>query len=275
MNSLNDRGEGELDDLINVIKEVYGYDFSNYAKSSFWRRVQRLMAKARVGSVHEMVQQLLVDKPFFDWFLESVTVNVTEMFRDPDFYKELRTNVIPTLASYPTIKVWHAGCSTGEEVYSMAILLWEAGLLNRTRIYATDINPANIEKAHQGIIPLASLKEYTTNYRQSGGTNDFSTYYTGRYDQAIIHKELRKNIVFHQHNLVTDQVFNEFNLICCRNVLIYFNKELQDRVFRLFFDSLVPLGYLATGLKESLMFTSINTEFDTISQPSKIFRRKA
>jgi chemotaxis protein methyltransferase CheR len=264
----------ELDELITAIRRHYGYDFTDYSRASFQRQVLRCMTKVAVPTSTDMIEKLLRDKPFFDWFLESVTVNVTEMFRDPGFYSDLRTRIIPALASYPIIKIWHAGCSTGEEVYSMAILLQEAGLLNRTRIYATDINPANLDKARQGIIPLQAMKEYTANYMQSGGTNQFSAYYTARYNHAIIHKELRQNIVFLQHNLVTDQVFNEFHLICCRNVLIYFNRDLQNRVFRLFTDSLAPLGYLALGLKESLLMTDIRAAFETIGSQTKLFRRK-
>lgn len=263
----------ELDELLMALRHHYGYDFGNYARASFQRQVLRCMEKADIHTGPALIARLLNEKPFFDWFLESVTVNVTEMFRDPAFYTDLRTKIIPALASYPIIKIWHAGCATGEEVYSMAILLWEAGLLNRTRIYATDINPINLKKARQGIIPLKAIKEYTISYRQSGGTNDFSSYYTAKYNNAIIRTELRQNIVFLQHNLVTDQVFNEFHLVCCRNVLIYFNRDLQNRVFRLFYDSLAPLGYLALGLKESLLMTDIQPQFDPVG-PAKLFRRK-
>lgn len=264
----------ELDELIMAIRRHYGYDFSDYSRASFQRQVLRCMTKAVIPTSDDMIGKLLHDRPFFDWFLESVTVNVTEMFRDPGFYTDLRTKILPALASYPIIKIWHAGCSTGEEVYSMAILLQEANLLNRTRIYATDINPANLEKARQGIIPLQAMKEYTANYMQSGGTNQFSSYYSARYNHAIIHKEIRQNIIFLQHNLVTDQVFNEFHLICCRNVLIYFNRDLQNRVFGLFADSLAPLGYMALGLKESLLMTDVRPQFETIGSQTKLYRRK-
>lgn len=274
MSSLKHPHIGELDELIGAIRQTYGHDFSNYAQTSFRRRVVRCMDKARVKTVSEMSARLTTDKPFFEWFLESVTVNVTEMFRDPDFYKELRTNVIPTLASYPTIKIWHAGCATGEEVYSMAILLNEAGLLNRTRIYATDINPVNLEKARQGIISSQHLNKYTSNYRQAGGTHEFSAYYTARHNHAILDAALRRNVTFEQHNLVTDQVFNQFHLVCCRNVLIYFNKKLQNRAIQLFHDSLVPLGYLTIGLKESLLFADIKSDFDAVSPAANVFRRK-
>lgn len=264
----------ELKELIVAISRQYGYDFSGYAEASFRRQVLRCMEKADIGTGATMIDRLCASSSFFSWFLESITVNVTEMFRDPEFFADLRTKIIPALASYPTINIWHAGCSTGEEVYSMAILLWETGLLNRTRIYATDINPANLEKARQGIFSLNAMKTYTANYLRAGGTCDFSSYYTAQYNHAIIRSELRQNIVFLQHNLVTDQVFNAFHLVCCRNVLIYFNQELQNRIFRLFFDSLSPLGYLAIGMKESLLMTDIQPQFDAVSSGAKLFRRK-
>jgi chemotaxis protein methyltransferase CheR len=264
----------EVDDIVKVIYETYGYDFGDYALASLHRRLQRCMEMAKLKTVYELKYNLTNDPAFFNWFLESVTVNVTEMFRDPDFYRELRDKVLTKLAAYPIIKIWHAGCSTGEEVYSMAIMLKEEGLLDRAKIYATDINPANIEKARQGIIPLSYMKDYTKNYIRAGGYGDFSDYYTARYGNALINKELKKNILFSQHNLVTDQVFNEFQLICCRNVLIYFNKTLQNRATKLFYESLSPLGYLAIGTKESLMFSDTRNNFEVISSTNKIFRRK-
>ncbi len=264
----------ELEDILQVIKSQYGYDFHDYAHASIMRRVHRCMEMSKTRNAFDLKFKLTNEPDFFNWFLESVTVNVTEMFRDPEFYKEIRNHVIPKLASYPTIKIWHAGCATGEEVYSMAILLKEEGLLERTRIYATDLNPANLEKARKGIMPLSYMKNYTQNYLLSGGKSDFSEYYTARYGNAIIRKDLLANVLFSQHNLVTDQVFNEFQLICCRNVLIYFNKKLQDKVLRLFYDSLSPLGYLALGIKESLLFSQIRDNFQTVSANNKIFRRK-
>ena len=264
----------ELEEIILLIQRQYGYDFSDYARASLQRRVMRCMQKAGCLTAYELKYQLTNDHRFFTWFIESLTVNVTEMFRDPAFYKELRHNVLPKLASYPAIKIWHAGCSTGEEVFSMAILLHEAGLLSRTRLYATDLNPANLERARQGIVSLQHMKNYTANYIQSGGTNDFSAYYTARYENAIIHKEYRKNIVFAVHNLATDQVFNEFQLVCCRNVLIYFNRDLQNRAINLFSNSLTPLGYLALGMKESLLFTDVRHQFEVVDPAVRIYRSK-
>ena len=264
----------ELEEIIDLIWRQYGYDFSNYARSSLLRRVTRCMMNAGFRTGYELKYHLTNDKSFFNWFLQSLTVNVTEMFRDPLFYKDLREKVLPKLASYPVIKIWHAGCATGEEVFSMAILLHEAGLLNRSRLYATDLNPANLERARQGIIPMTQVKEYSQNYYLSGGKLDFSSYYVATDTGAEIYREYRKDIVFAQHNLASDQVFNEFQLICCRNVMIYFNKELQNQVTTLFYDSLSPLGYLAIGIKESLLFTAVSPHFEEIGAATRIYRRK-
>jgi chemotaxis protein methyltransferase CheR len=263
----------EVDDILTLIRLTYGYDFTDYVRASLKRRIVRCMGLANIHTAYALRFQLVNDPTFFDWFLQAIMVNVTEMFRDPPFYVSLREKILPLLASYPIIKIWHAGCSTGEEVYSMAILLKEANLLERSRIYATDLNAANLEKARQGIVPLHYLKEYNQNYRLAGGPNALSDYYTIQPKQAIMHKLLRDSILFAQHNLVTDRVFNEFQLVCCRNVLIYFNKDLQHHVIRLFHDSLAPLGYLAIGTKESLLFTEMRTRFETISDTNKIFRR--
>jgi chemotaxis protein methyltransferase CheR len=231
------------------------------------------MHASGLTTFNELKYDLSKNKATFEYFLEQVSVNVTEMFRDPEFFRELKEQVFPRLATYPLIRIWHAGCATGEEVYSMAILLHEAGLLQRTRIYATDINPVNIEKAKKGIMTLQGIKDYTANYIKAGGIKEFSGYYTALYNNALIGKDLRENILFSQHNLVTDQVFNEFQLVCCRNVMIYFNKTLQNKVMHLLHDSLAPLGYLALGPKESLLFTEIGDRFEVVSAASKIFRR--
>jgi chemotaxis protein methyltransferase CheR len=267
--------EEDLKVLISLIKEGYGYDFSDYSQVSFSRRVLRFLSEMKYENVQQAITEIEKDKKVFRAFLEKITVNVTEMFRDPEFYRSLKDEVIPRLSSYPIIKIWDVGCSSGEEVYSIAILLHEAGLLQRTRIYATDLNPANLEKAKKGIMPLQVMKDYTTNYIKAGGTNDFATYYTAKYSNAIIKKEFRDRVVFTEHNLVTDQAFNEFQFICCRNVMIYFNRELQDRVVHLFYSSLSPLGYLALGIKESLLFTTLRPQFEVINARTKIFRRKS
>lgn len=263
----------ELEEILTLVRLVYGYDFTNYAQASLKRRILRSMGLVNIQTAFALRFQLANDAAFFTWFLQSIMVNVTEMFRDPSFYTNLREKVLPLLASYPIIKIWHAGCSTGEEVYSMAILLKEANLLERCRIYATDLNPANLEKARQGRIPLQYMNEYTANYRQAGGLHNFSTYYTIDNDQAVMEKSLRDSILFAQHNLVTDRVFNEFQLVCCRNVLIYFNRDLQNHVIRLFHDSLASLGFLAIGTKESLLFADVRNQFEPVNAESKIFRR--
>lgn len=264
----------ELDDILQVLIHRYGYDFTGYARGSLLRRINRFAKELNSGSAYDLKFTLLNNEPVFHRFLQEVTVNVTELFRDPVYYKMMREKVLPVLASYPVIKIWHAGCSTGEEVFSMCILLQEVGLLKRARIYATDINPANLEKARTGILPLRSMKDYTANYLQSGGKHEFANYYTARYDHAIINEELRSGIIFSQHNLVSDHVFNEFQLISCRNVMIYFNKELQDRVLQLFHESLSSLGFLTLGLKETLHFSTVKSKFDTVHAAGKIFRRK-
>lgn len=265
--------ETELEELLNIVHKTYGYDFTDYSRASIHRRISRFMIEAKLDNFYDLKFRLINDKSVFEFFLQKVTVNVTEMFRDPEFYRVLKLQILPMLASYPIIKIWHAGCSTGDEVFSMAILLHEAGLLNRSRIYATDINPDNIEKAKKGILPLDVMKDYTANYIKAGGERDFASYYTARYNHVLINKELRKNILFSPHNLVTDQVFNEFQFICCRNVMIYFNRQLQNRVINLFYDSLSSFGYLALGIKESLMFTNLHNRFEIVSKNEKIYRR--
>lgn len=271
---IQDISNADFLDIINILKLQYGYDFTGYAHASIRRRISRFMTYMRLATVFDLKHRLVNDEECFDRMVQYITVNVTEMFRDPHFYRTMREQVLPKLAAYPNIKIWHAGCSTGEEVFSMAILLEEAGLLNRSRIYATDLNPVNLEKASSGILPLNNMRDYTQNYIQSGGLNDFSNYYVARYDNVLIKKELRKHITFFQHNLVTDKVFNEFHLVCCRNVLIYFNRSLQNSVLKLFHDSLAARGYLAMGIKETMKFADIHERFETVHVQHKIYRRK-
>lgn len=263
----------ELESIISLVYDKYGYDFSGYARASLQRRVNKVAEQLHANNGQELMNMLVHDNSHLYSFLETVTVNVTALFRDPAFFVALREKVFPMLATYPIIKVWSAGCSTGEEAYSLAILLKEAGLYERVRIYATDLNPGNLEVARRGMVPLHYMKQYTQNYQLAGGQRDFSDYYTAHYDHAMLHQDLRKHILFSQHNLVTDQVFNEFQLILCRNVLIYFNKELQDRVLTLFYHSLGKLGYLALGAKESLLFTEVRNHFEAIDQQYRIFRK--
>jgi chemotaxis protein methyltransferase CheR len=265
--------EDEIEEILLAVNLKYGYDFTNYSRASMLRRISRFVDDVGFDSTPGLKAGLLSDRNMFEYFLQRVTVNVTEMFRDPEFYKVIRQKLLPVIASYPSIKIWHAGCSSGEEVFSMAILLHEAGLLKRTKIYATDLNPNNIEKAKKGILPADVLKEYVGNYLRAGGQRDFASYYTAMYDNAIIRKDLRENIIFSQHNLVTDQVFNEFQLILCRNVMIYFNRQLQNRVINLFYNSLSTFGFLALGIKESLLFSDLKDKFEAVSNPEKIFKR--
>ncbi len=260
--------------FLNLVREKWGYDFSGYAEASLHRRLRRVAELAHTPSLEKLGKRLQSDPHAFNWFLENFTVNVTEMFRDPEFYACLRKQIFPVLETFPHINIWHAGCSTGEEVYSMAILLQESGLLSRCRIYATDLNPANLEKARAGIVATPMLKEYIQNYRLSGGVEDFTQYYTALYGNAIFQKELREKITFLQHNLVADGVFNEFQLIIWRNVFIYFKRNLQEQVLGLFTESLAPLGFLALGTKESILSARIQARFEVASRPMKIYRKK-
>ena len=263
----------EVELLLEAIYQKYGYDFRQYSRASIKRRIMHRLSIAKYTSLSEMLGKVLYDVKFFETLLLDLSVNVTEMFRDPEFFKTLRNEVIPILKTYPYLKIWHAGCATGEEVYSFAILLKEEGLYNKSQIYATDFNELILYKAKQGIIPLDQIKQYTHNYQRAGGKESFANYYTAKYDSVLIDQSLKKNIVFSDHNLATDGVFGEMNLIMCRNTLIYFQKELQNRVIGLFKDSLCHLGFLCLGTKESLMFSEHEKCFDPVSKKTKIFRK--
>lgn len=265
--------EQEVALLLNDVLEKYGYDFTDYAPASINRRVNHLYQLDRFVSFAEFRYRIISDPAYAHRFVEEITVNVTEMFRDPSFYQALRMEVLPVLATYPFIRVWHAGCSTGEEVYSFAILLKEAKLLHKAIIYATDLNTSVLEKGRRGMFRLSQMQQYSRNYMEAGGTEDFSSYYTANYEYAKFREELGEKIIFSPHNLVTDSSFNEFQLIICRNVLIYFNKELQDRVLTLFSDSLEQLGYLALGSKETLNFTKVARKFKQLESREKIWRK--
>ncbi|WP_461131306.1 CheR family methyltransferase [Spirosoma aerophilum] len=253
--------ENEVDLLLNDLLDIYGYDFTHYSRASLKRRINRLWSLDKFPSFAELRYRIRSDADYLKRFVEELTVNVTEMFRDPLFYKALRTEVLRTLATKPFIRIWHAGCSTGEEVFSMAILLKEANLLHKSLLYATDLNPEVLETARKGIFALGPMKQYSENYILSGGKNDFSSYYTAQYGHVKFRSDLAEKMVFSTHNLVSDRSFNEFDLIMCRNVLIYFDKALQQRVLTLFNESLGPLGYLALGAKETLKFSTLNTMF--------------
>lgn len=266
--------DDEIALLLNDVLEVYGYDFTCYAKASMKRRINRLFLLDKFPSFAEFRYRLRSDRGYLARFVEEVTVNVTEMFRDPHFWKTLRTEVLPVLATYPHIRIWHAGCATGEEVYSMAILLREANLLHKTLLYATDLNPGVLDSARKGIYRLSIMKQSSENYIASGGRQEFSAYYTAHYDRAVLDQSLSERMLFSTHNLVSDSSFNEFQLILCRNVLIYFEKELQDEVFSLFDASLQNLGFLALGSKETMRFTDISPRYNQIPK-EKIWRKKA
>lgn len=263
----------QVEQLLTDALELYGFDFTNYSRASVKRRINRLFSMDRFPSFAELRYRLRTDAHYLNRFVEAISVNVTEMFRDPLFYQALRNVVLPQLATYPHIRIWHAGCSTGEEVYSMAILLKEMNLLHKSLLYATDVNQDVLEKARQGFVPLNNMKLYSENYIQAGGTKAFSDYYSATYDRAKLNDELKSKMVFAMHNLVSDGSFNEFQLILCRNVLIYFNKELQDVVFRLFDNSLEKLGFLALGTKETLRFTHVARHFKQIDGKEKIWRK--
>ncbi len=273
-NNLNLVQNIETEALLNAIYQRYGYDFRDYNKAHVKRRILHRVAHTGLKSISQLMHKVLHEDQFFDLILRDLSINVTEMYRDPSFYAVMRKEVIPILKTYPYLKVWHAGCATGEEVYSFAILLQEEGLYERTQLYATDFNPLVLDTAKKGIYPINRIKDYTTNYQMSGGINSFSDYYVARYDSVILDQSLKKNIVFAEHNLVTDSVFAETNLIICRNVLIYFNKELQNRVVKLFTDSLVKGGYLGLGSKENLMFTEVFDQYQVVDGKEKVYKKK-
>lgn len=247
----------QVEILLGDLLEYYGYDFTGYSKASIKRRILRLYGLDKQLSFAEFRYKINNDTAYFKRFVEQITVNVTEMFRDPGFFKTLRDTVLPKLGTYPLIRIWLAGCSTGEEAYSVSIILKELNLLHKSLIYATDINPAVLEKAGQGMFAMSQMKQYSENYIQSGGTKDFSSYYTANYSLAKFSDELKSRIIFSTHNLVSDHSFNEFQLILCRNVLIYFDRDLQHKVLSLFDESLEGLGYLALGSKETLDFSPL------------------
>lgn len=265
--------KSEAEELITRIMKVYGYDFSGYSRASLYRRIDRFLQNKQVSGIAQLQENILKSSEYFEHFLQEVTVNVTEMYRDPSFFKAVRKELLPILSTYPYIKIWDAGCSTGEELYSLCILLKEEGLLRKTRIYATDVNQKVLAQAKEGIYSLGFMREYTQNYHQSGGRQDFSEYYTARYGFAKFDQSLIENVIFYPHNLATDSSFNEFHLIICRNVMIYFNKELQEKVFDLFTNSLSSLGYLCLGKKESLSMTPVEGLFKVVDKNEKIYRK--
>lgn len=266
--------EIEIQLLLEAIFQLYGYDFRSYSRASMRRRIMRRLSLSGFRTIMEMTDRVLRDRRFFVTLLNDMTVNVTEMYRDPAFYRTFREEVVPVLKTFPFIKIWHAGCATGEEIYSMAILLEEEGLYDRAMIYATDIDKNVLDVAKKGIYPIEAVKHYADNYRQAGGRFALSDYFTARYDSVIMEQRLKRNIVFADHDLATDQVFGEMHVVLCRNVLIYFDRPLQERVIRLFSDSLDWGGFLCLGTKESLRFSGQGEAFDIVNEPLRIFRKR-
>lgn len=263
----------ELDLLLDGVYRCYGYDFRDYARSSLRRRVHTRMRKEALSSISELQSRVLRDPECMSRLLADLSIHVTEMFRDPSFFKAIRQEIVPILRTYPFIRIWDAGCSTGEEAYSLAIILEEEGLYERSQIYATDMNKRVLETARSGIFKLSTMRENTQNYLASGGTGSFSDYYTARYESAVFSPDLKRQIVFAQHNLVTDSRFNTFNLIICRNVMIYFNRDLQERVFALFHSSLERFGIIGIGKKESLSFDPLAKHFEVLNEEERIYKR--
>jgi len=261
----------ELRLLLEAVWTWYGYDFRDYAPSSVRRRVRFFMQDEGLPTVSSVQARILHDTAALGRFLRGLSVPVTAMFRDPAFYRVLREAVVPVLRTYPVVRVWHAGCSTGEEVYSVAILLREEGLYDRCRLYATDMNEAVLRQAQRGELPLATMRDNTRNYIEAGGRQAFAQWYSVRDDRAVLDPELRQNMVFSQHNLATDGSFNEFNVVLCRNVLIYFNRALQDRVHRLLYESLIRLGFLGLGAKETVRFTPHEAHYEEL--PERVYRK--
>jgi len=263
----------EIELLLEGVFRQYGFDFRSYAYASMRRRLWKRVEAEQLHNISQLQARVLHDQDSMERLLLDLSVNVTAMFRDPLFYLALRSQIIPLLRTYPFIRIWHAGCSTGEEVYSMAIMLEEAGLYDRARIYATDINDVVLRQAQRGIFPLERMQEYTENYIRAGGTRSFSEYYTAKYDGALFDQRLVRNVVFAQHNLVTDRSFADFTMILCRNVLIYFDKDLQNRVHSLFYESLVRLGILCLGSKETLRFSKYEPCYERLDDSEKIYRK--
>lgn len=264
----------ELQLLLQAVYLKYHYDFRGYAEASMRRRLRTALGHFRVSTLSQLQDLVIHDETMFPALLDFMTVPVSEMFRDPSYFRSLRERAVPLLRTYPSFKIWVAGCSTGEEAYSLAILLLEEGLLDRALIYATDINPATLQKAESGVYEIDRLAGFTENHRESGGRTPLHDYYTTGYGRAIFDKSLREHMVFSDHSLATDSVFAEVHLVSCRNVLIYFNRELQDRAVGLFREALVRRGFLGLGAKESLRFTSHAGAFEEVVRADRLYQKK-
>jgi chemotaxis protein methyltransferase CheR len=263
----------ELRMLMEAVYLKYNYDFRDYTGASQKRRVLVAMRELGCDTVSALQARVMHDPQAFAQLLQYLTIPVTEMFRDPEYYAAVRAQVVPFLKTYPSLKIWIAGCSTGEEVYSMAILLKEEGLLERSLVYATDINPQSLEAARRGVFPLDRMRLYTENYQKAGGARAFSDYYTAAYGGALFDRALVENVTFADHSLATDSVFSETHFVSCRNVMIYFNRRLQNRVLGLFHESLCHRGFLGLGSKESIDFSSYGERFEALSKRERVFRK--
>ncbi|MEA9356196.1 protein-glutamate O-methyltransferase CheR [Bacteriovorax sp. PP10] len=259
--------------FIEAVFMKYKYDFRQYSLASVKRRLSSVLIVHKIKTISALQEKVLYEPDFFNAVLQYMTISTTEMFRDPNYFKAFQEKVLPYLQSYPSIKIWVAGCSSGEEAYSFAIIFKEAGLLDRVMIYATDINPVILDKAKAGIYKLEDMKKNSLNYQQAGGQKSLSDYYTASYNAAAIDPALKKSIVFADHSLATDSVFSEMQFVSCRNVLIYFDKELQNRAINLFHDSLSMKGFLGIGSKESLKFSSQSASFEQWSANDRIYRK--
>ncbi len=268
-----EREELEIELLLEAVWRHYGFDFRGYSRASLKRRLWRRVHLEHLDSISGLLERLLHDPTAMEHLLLDLSINVTSMFRDPSFFAAFRQQVVPILRTYPFVRVWNAGCSTGEETWSLAILLREEGLLERCRIYATDINESVLARARSGHFPLEKMQEYTESYLAAGGTRAFSEYYVAAYDGAQFDRSLCEQVVFAQHNLVSDRSFNEFHVIVCRNVLIYFDVDLQHRVHRLFYESLARFGVLALGRKEAIAFSPHEDDYEPIDLEERIYRR--
>jgi len=263
----------EVDLFVLALKRRHGFDFSQYAPASLTRRVRQLVQVHQCASITELTARLLHEADFVTQVVQGLSVPVSEMFRDPAVFRALREQVLPMLASYPRINVWQAGCANGQEVYSLAILLEEAGLYERSHIFATDFNPDALQRASEGIYPAKDAQLWSRNYLEAGGSHTLANYYSARYDFIRLHERLRRHITFTNHNLVTDRMFCEAHLVLCRNVLIYFSNPLQNRTLALFRDSLVRGGYLCLGLRESLDFAPVAVDFSAVDASLRLYRR--
>lgn len=275
MKTAPDNIDIELRMLVEAVYLKYNYDFRDYTGASQKRRVLVALREMDCETVSELQAKVLHQPEAFSQLLQYLTIPVSEMFRDPEYFAAIRNQVVPFLRTYPSLKIWVAGCSTGEEVYSLAILLHEEGLLERTMIYATDINPVSLDAARRGVFPLDRMRLFTENYQKSGGKRAFSDYYTAAYGGALFERMLVENVTFADHSLATDSVFSETHFVSCRNVMIYFNRRLQNRVLGLFHESLCHRGFLGLGSKESIDFSNYANRFEPLARRERLFRKAA